>query len=293
VAGFRLMLRAGGPAEAAGRLGYLDHIASVERAALDEFSGARLRARQAENRATVAARQAATARQEAVAAVTTAAAAEVAAARAAARAAALADARATALAAAEAEREESLARYEQAEQAAERIAAEVRQWEEEQAALAAQAAQPPAPEPKPAAAARGSSGGVLMMPTGGWLSSPYGMRHDPFYGGARLHAGIDIAAAGGTPIHAADDGKVIRAGYNGGYGNFTCLSHGTRQGQGLSTCYAHQSEILVSEGQSVQRGGLIGRVGTTGASTGNHLHFEVRLDGSPTDPTRYLPQCLC
>jgi murein DD-endopeptidase MepM/ murein hydrolase activator NlpD len=127
------------------------------------------------------------------------------------------------------------------------------------------------------------------MPTQGWQSSPYGMRFDPFYGVWQLHAGVDIAADGGTAIQAVEAGTVVRAGWNGGYGNYTCLGHGTHRGQGLSTCYAHQSEILVSDGQSVGRGEIIGRVGTTGASTGDHLHFEVRLDGSPTDPVPFLP----
>ena len=138
-----------------------------------------------------------------------------------------------------------------------------------------------------------SGGAVLEMPTQGWVSSPYGMRQDPFHGALRVHAGTDLAAAGGAPIRAAADGTVIRAGWSGGYGNLTCLNHGPHQGRGCSTCYAHQSKILVASGQQVQRGELIGRVGTTGWSTGCHLHFEVRLDGEPTDPVPYLPACLC
>jgi murein DD-endopeptidase MepM/ murein hydrolase activator NlpD len=86
---------------------------------------------------------------------------------------------------------------------------------------------------------------------------------------------------------------VIWASWNGGYGNYTCISHGRLNGKGLQTCYAHQSRILVHEGQQVRRGQVIGRVGTTGASTGNHLHFEVRLNGDPVQPLRYLPGCLC
>jgi murein DD-endopeptidase MepM/ murein hydrolase activator NlpD len=104
---------------------------------------------------------------------------------------------------------------------------------------------------------------------------------------------MDIAAGGGEPIYAAADGQVASAGWRGGYGNYTCLSHGSHQGRNLSTCYAHQSRILVNHGQWVSRGQLIGRVGTTGASTGDHLHFEVRLDGDPTDPSGWLPGCLC
>lgn len=126
---------------------------------------------------------------------------------------------------------------------------------------------------------------VLSMPVEGRKSSDYGYRRNPYSGLWRFHAGVDIAAPGGTPIRAAADGTVTRAGWSGGYGNYTCLAHQ----DGLSTCYAHQSQILVRPGQRVRRDEVIGRVGTTGASTGNHLHFEVRRNGEPTDPLPYLP----
>ena len=131
------------------------------------------------------------------------------------------------------------------------------------------------------------------MPVNGWKSSDFGMRFDPFYQVWQLHAGVDFAAPGGAPIWAVESGNVFRAGWNGGYGNYTCIYHGTYQGQGFATCYAHQSQILVSVGQQVQRGQVVGLVGTTGASTGTHLHFEVRLDGNPVDPVPWLPACLC
>lgn len=184
-------------------------------------------------------------------------------------AAALVKAKTVALKTAEAERGWSLRQYQEAAQEA-----ELREWEASPAA--------------PAAAARSSPEG-FMLPTVGWQSSAYGMRFDPFFEVWQLHAGVDIAAPGGAPIYAVRDGTVSNAGWNGGYGNYTCLGHGQYHGQRLSTCYAHQSEILVWEGQAVHRGDLIGRVGTTGASTGDHLHFEVRLDGSPTDPIPFLP----
>jgi murein DD-endopeptidase MepM/ murein hydrolase activator NlpD len=104
---------------------------------------------------------------------------------------------------------------------------------------------------------------------------------------------VDLAAPGGTAIHAVAGGEVIRAGWNGGYGNYTCIYHGTYEGRGFATCYAHQSSIVVRQGQQVRVGDVIGRVGTTGASTGNHLHFEVRLNGTPVDPVPWLPSCLC
>lgn len=277
LAGVNLMLRAGGPAEAVERLGYIDHVAEVEQAAIDELTTARLVARDAENEATLAYDEAESARLATAAAVAAAEVAEAEAELAVDEAATLAETKAEALEIAEAERDESLGRYEEAEAVAAQVEAELREWE---------ANQPAAPPPQ---AAGGQSGAGFVLPTHGWQSSPFGMRFDPFFGVWQLHAGVDIAAAGGTPIYAVEDGTVIRAGWNGGYGNFTCLGHGGYQGQGLSTCYAHQSEILVWGGQWVRRGEVIGRVGTTGASTGNHLHFEVRLDGSPTDPIPFLP----
>ena len=123
---------------------------------------------------------------------------------------------------------------------------------------------------------RGS--GALIWPINGTISSPFGMRW------GRLHAGIDIPASVGTPIRAADSGKVILAGSQGGYGNYTCIQHSGS----MSTCYAHQSSIGVSVGQSVSQGQVIGATGNTGNSTGPHLHFEVRINGSPVDPVGYL-----
>jgi murein DD-endopeptidase MepM/ murein hydrolase activator NlpD len=124
-------------------------------------------------------------------------------------------------------------------------------------------------------------------------TSGFGMRYDPYYRVWQLHAGVDLAAPGGTPIYAAGPGRVVRAGWAGGYGNYTCLYHGLYRGRGISTCYGHQSRILVHVGQAVRRGQLIGLVGTTGASTGYHLHFEVRVDGTPVQPLDWLPGCLC
>ena len=123
---------------------------------------------------------------------------------------------------------------------------------------------------------RGS--GSLIWPVNGTIASPFGQRW------GRLHAGIDIPAPGGTPIRAADSGRVVLVGWTGGYGNYTCLQHTAT----MSTCYAHQSSIGVSAGQSVSQGNVIGAVGNTGHSFGNHLHFEVRVNGSPVDPLGYL-----
>jgi murein DD-endopeptidase MepM/ murein hydrolase activator NlpD len=123
---------------------------------------------------------------------------------------------------------------------------------------------------------RGSGG--LLWPANGPISSGFGMRW------GRLHAGVDIPLTNGTPLRAADSGRVAIAGWTGGYGNYTCIQHNGS----LSTCYGHQSSIGVSVGSSVSQGQVIGRSGNTGNSTGPHLHFEVRINGSPVDPMGYL-----
>jgi murein DD-endopeptidase MepM/ murein hydrolase activator NlpD len=118
----------------------------------------------------------------------------------------------------------------------------------------------------------------LIWPVSGPVVSPFGYRW------GRLHAGIDIAVPYGTPIHAAAAGTVVLAGWVGGYGNYTCVDHGG----GMATCYAHQSSYAVSQGAAVSQGQLIGYVGCTGHCFGPHLHFEVRINGTPVDPLGYL-----
>jgi murein DD-endopeptidase MepM/ murein hydrolase activator NlpD len=130
----------------------------------------------------------------------------------------------------------------------------------------------------PAAGPIRQGSGQFIWPVSGTFTSPFGMRW------GRLHAGIDIAAAEGTPIRAADAGRVAIAGWVGGYGNYTCIQHTGS----LSTCYAHQSRLGTSNGASVSQGQVIGYVGNTGNSFGAHLHFEVRVNGSPVDPMGYL-----
>ena len=120
--------------------------------------------------------------------------------------------------------------------------------------------------------------GQLAWPVSGPVVSPFGMRW------GRLHAGIDIAVPAGTPIHAADSGRVVLLGWVGGYGNYTCVQHTAS----LSTCYAHQSSFATSNGASVSQGQVIGYVGCTGHCFGDHLHFETRVGGSPVDPMGYL-----
>jgi murein DD-endopeptidase MepM/ murein hydrolase activator NlpD len=126
--------------------------------------------------------------------------------------------------------------------------------------------------------------GALAWPVTGVITSPFGWRRSPFGGGAEFHQGLDIGANMGTTVTAAASGTIISAGWYGGYGNYILIDHGG----GMSTGYGHLSRIFVSNGQQVQRGQAIGAVGSTGASTGPHLHFEVRISGKPVDPTAYL-----
>jgi murein DD-endopeptidase MepM/ murein hydrolase activator NlpD len=117
------------------------------------------------------------------------------------------------------------------------------------------------------------------------FTSGYGVRSDPFKGRAAMHAGIDLAGPVGTPIYATADGVVSESGYhNGGYGNLIKLDHG----RGIETRYGHLSAILVQSGQRVIRGQMIGRMGSTGRSTGSHLHYEVRIDSRAVNPIPFM-----
>ncbi|PAX08689.1 M23 family metallopeptidase [Sphingomonas lenta] len=115
-------------------------------------------------------------------------------------------------------------------------------------------------------------------------SSNFGIRSDPFRGSAAMHAGVDIRGPVGTPIYATADGIVAEAKRRGGYGNLVELDHG----KGIATRYGHLSRILVSAGSRVQRGQIIGLMGSTGRSTGSHLHYEVRMDGRAVNPVPFL-----
>jgi murein DD-endopeptidase MepM/ murein hydrolase activator NlpD len=117
------------------------------------------------------------------------------------------------------------------------------------------------------------------------FTSGFGVRSDPFHAGAAMHPGIDLSGTYGTPIYATAEGTVLRAGWNsGGYGNLVEVDHG----RGITTRYGHMSAILVSAGQHVTRGQQIGRMGSTGRSTGNHLHYEVRIDGRAVNPIPFM-----
>jgi len=134
------------------------------------------------------------------------------------------------------------------------------------------------------------AGGAIAIPSDKPLrtaefTSGFGVRSDPFRHGAAMHPGIDLAAPYGTPVYATADGTVLRAGWNsGGYGNLVEIDHG----RGIVTRYGHMSKIIVGEGQHVTRGQQVGYVGSTGRSTGNHLHYEVRIDNSPVNPIPFM-----
>jgi murein DD-endopeptidase MepM/ murein hydrolase activator NlpD len=157
-----------------------------------------------------------------------------------------------------------------------RLEGDLRALEAEQARVRAALQNQPAPGGAPGPVRQGS--GQLIWPVNGPVVSPFGMRW------GRLHAGIDIAVGSGTPIRAADSGRVVLMGWVGGYGNYTCVQHTGS----LSTCYAHQSSFATSNGAGVSQGQVIGYVGCTGHCFGDHLHFETRINGSPVDPMGYL-----
>jgi peptidoglycan DL-endopeptidase CwlO len=179
------------------------------------------------------------------------------------------------LLAARAERRQTLKGIEGERDEHEEVAADLR------AQIAAEIAEATGGYPLPAGPMPSPSAAGFIWPVEGTLTSGFGYRW------GRMHEGIDISVPEGTPIRAAADGTVIlmQSEYeSGGYGNYTCVDHGG----GLSTCYAHQSSFATSVGASVNQGDVIGLSGNTGHSTGPHLHFEVRINGAPTDPLGYL-----
>ena len=167
------------------------------------------------------------------------------------------------------------ARAEAARRAAARAAAQAA------AADAARSSKPATPRrPAPAPARNGR----MLWPSDGPMTSRYGYRTHPIYGDRRLHAGIDIGSGSGAPVVAAAAGTVILSYFSESYGNLIVIDHGVLGGRQVTSAYAHQSQRVAQEGDAVSAGELIGRVGSTGNSTGPHLHFEVREDGEPVDP---------
>lgn len=129
---------------------------------------------------------------------------------------------------------------------------------------------------------------TFLKPISGPITSPFGYRIHPIFKKRIFHSGIDIGGPNGGAIRASNDGKVIYSGWYGGYGKVVILDHGIIDGKPITTLYAHMSTILVSNGQFVKKGQTLGKEGSTGYSTGPHCHFEVRVNGKPTNPLSYI-----
>ena len=132
------------------------------------------------------------------------------------------------------------------------------------------------------------AGGGFMKPIEGRITSPFGWRVHPIFKSRTYHSGIDIGGPNMGSIRASNAGRVIYAGWYGGYGKVVIIDHGSVNGKPTTTLYAHMSVTKVSKGQSVTKGQVIGLEGTTGYSTGPHCHFEVRINGTPNDPQKYI-----
>ena len=130
-----------------------------------------------------------------------------------------------------------------------------------------------------------SSGWIKPLPSGSYrITSAFGMRKHPVLGYTRMHSGVDMAAPAGTPIYAAKSGKVTVAGWGSQSGNYVSINHG----DGFASIYMHMTHYIVSAGQYVSQGQVIGYVGSTGISTGNHLHFGISYNGTYVNPMNYL-----
>jgi murein DD-endopeptidase MepM/ murein hydrolase activator NlpD len=144
------------------------------------------------------------------------------------------------------------------------------------------------------AAAAGSGGsvkhsnGFLSYPVNGYVTSPYGYRTHPIYGYYALHNGTDFGADCGQPLFASANGTVLERGYSGSYGNYLIIDHGYQAGVGLASRYNHATHYIVGSGERVRRGEVVGYVGSTGWSTGCHLHFSVLVNGNYVDPMGWL-----
>ena len=128
----------------------------------------------------------------------------------------------------------------------------------------------------------------FMRPIGGRITSPFGWRTHPIFNSRTFHSGVDIAGPNHGSIHASNSGKVIYSGWYGGYSKVVILDHGVVNGKPTTTLYAHMSSIKVGQGQFVHKGDVVGYEGTTGYSTGPHVHFEVRINGKPNNPLNYI-----
>lgn len=179
------------------------------------------------------------------------------------------------------------AEYERQREILAAVETEIADWEGELTALEREQAsirQVIAERAAPAQSSVKPAAGRLVRPVPGAISSGFGPRIHPIYGTRKMHQGVDMNGSLGDPIRAANGGTVILAGAKGGYGTTVMIDHGG----GMVTLYAHQSKLAVSTGDRVSAGEVIGYVGSTGLSTAPHLHFEVRINGTPVDPVKYL-----
>jgi murein DD-endopeptidase MepM/ murein hydrolase activator NlpD len=165
---------------------------------------------------------------------------------------------------------------------------QLRQLEQERAELEARIASLVESEKELGGVGSGDSGGTLSKPVSAPITSPYGMRFHPILHVNKLHDGTDFGAACGTPVHAAAGGVIVDQYFNGGYGNRVILNNGLKRGSSIVTTYNHLSKFARGKGDKVNRGDVIGYVGTTGYSTGCHLHFMVLVDGRTTNPMGWL-----
>ena len=165
---------------------------------------------------------------------------------------------------------------------------QLRQLEQERAELEARIASLVDSEKELGGNGSGDSGGTLSQPVNAPITSPYGMRFHPILHVNKLHDGTDFGASCGTPVHAAAGGVIVDQYFNGGYGNRVILNNGLKRGSSIVTTYNHLSKFARGKGDKVNRGDVIGYVGTTGYSTGCHLHFMVLVDGKTTNPMGWL-----
>jgi len=128
----------------------------------------------------------------------------------------------------------------------------------------------------------------MAYPVSGRVTSPFGYRHHPIYGYWGLHDGVDFSAGCGAPMYAAASGRVLASYYQSAYGNRLIIDHGFARGAGVATIYNHATTYVVGRGEQVKRGQVIGYVGSTGWSTGCHLHFTVMANGEPVNPMNWF-----
>jgi murein DD-endopeptidase MepM/ murein hydrolase activator NlpD len=286
VPGVGLVFSADSVTEYADGLAYLDQLMATQNDVVGALRAERAEASVAEARLTQRRAEVEQQRQAAQEQVTRTERAERSAAAAKAHVDELIAERAAAVKAAQAERDEDLRQYRAMQAEARRlkaiVAAEIRR---EKAAAARAAAKHKSSSRHSAAPA---AGGVLSWPVHGPITSPFGMRFHPILHYWKMHTGVDIGVPFGYPVRAAAAGTVIESYYNTAYGNRIAVSHGYLNGRYLVTTYNHMSVRFVGLGERVARGEVIGRVGSTGYSTGPHLHFEVMVNGTYRDPMGWL-----